>query len=312
MWRNTTLSRVNVQSPAAGGSSETRAFRFIALFLRLWALTENRNPQKTAVLMLHLLGTTFCRGLIWMFGGCGGLRGLKRGEKCEKRLHFSPCVSGLSLLSLSPPTLITHHHSRQILHMCRHASSVCVCVCQGVAWSSSPVLLPPQRHTEGERSPCVVWTVCVFTFPDWSRWKTSCGFSVWTCWLPVKNLKQLISERCHQFKGAADLILFLRLRPLWGQQNVFVQRCCGGVAGSPSGSDGFRVLLGFQWLWTWVHKFTRFSKHFSLFNKCFLRFQRRLGVFKWGVRKRSFKLCVTLRSWLWTYGMFLKGHFRRL
>lgn len=136
-------------------SSETSTFRFIALFLRLWALTENRNPQKTAVLMLHLLGTTFCRGLIWLYGGCGGLRGLKRGEKCEKRLHFSPCVSGLSLLSLSPPTLITHHHSRLILHMCRHASNVCVCWC--VAWSSSPVLLPPQRHTEGERSPCLVW-----------------------------------------------------------------------------------------------------------------------------------------------------------
>lgn len=236
----------------------------------------------------------------------------KRGEVWETSAFFTVCVRVKPPEPLSSNADYTPSLTADITHVQACLECVCVCVCQGVAWSSSPVLLPPQRHTEGERSPCVVWTVCVFTFPDWSRWKTSCGFSVWTCWLPVKNLKQLISERCHQFKGAADLILFLRLRPLWGQQNVFVQRCCGGVAGSPSGSDGFRVLLGFQWLWTWVHKFTRFSKHFSLFNKCFLRFQRHLGVFKWGVRKRSFKLCVTLRSWLWTYGMFLKGHFRRL
>lgn len=165
-------------------SSETSTLRFIALFLRLWALTENRNPQKTAALMLYLYGPTFCRGLIWTYGGCGGLRGLRRGEKCEKRLHFSPCVSGLSLLSLSPPTLITHHHSRQILHMCRHASNVCLSGCSLVFFTCPPSSTETRR---GRKKPLCCMTVCVFTFPDWSRWKTSCGSSGWTCWLPVKN-----------------------------------------------------------------------------------------------------------------------------
>lgn len=245
-------------------SSETSTLRFIALFLRLWALTENRNPQKTAALMLYLYGTTFCRGLIWTYGGCGGLRGLGRGEKCEKRLHFSPCVSGLSLLSLSPPTLITHHHSRQILHMCRHASNVCVC--RGVAWSSSPVLLPPQRHAEGERSPCVVWpSVFLLALIEAAERP------------PVGRLAEPADFqwkiRAHiRAPPSADLVLLLRLRPPW-------------VSLSAGVTERFWWFQGFVELPVVVDASAQIH---AVFQTLFQKLSETPGVFKRGRKRRDF------------------------